>query len=95
MNKTQLVAEVAKKTNLSKEQAANAVNAVFETMTEALTTGEKIQLIGFGNFETKLRKEKVAKNPRTGESITVPASYRPAFTAGKSLKDAVAEYKPQ
>lgn len=94
MNKTQLVTEVAAKAGLTKEQAANAVNAVFGTMSDALASGDKIQLVGFGTFSVKYRNEKVSKNPRTGESITVPASYKPAFSAGKSLKDAVAEYKP-
>ncbi len=93
MNKTELTAKVAEKTGLTKEQSANAVNAVFASMTDALAAGDKIQLVGFGTFAVKYRKEKVSKNPRTGESINVPATYRPAFSAGKSLKDTVAQYK--
>ena len=93
MNKTELVAAVAAKAGLTKEQAANAVNAVFGSMSEALTKGDKIQLVGFGTFAVKYRKEKQSKNPQTGEKITVPATSRPSFTAGKTLKEAVAAYK--
>ncbi len=93
MNKTELTAKVAEKTGLTKEQSANAVNAVFAAMTDALSAGDKIQLVGFGTFAVKYRAEKVSKNPRTGESIKVPATYRPAFSAGKSLKETVAQYK--
>lgn len=93
MNKTELVAAVAAKSGLTKEQAANAVNAVFGTMSEALASGDKIQLVGFGTFAAKFRNEKQSKNPQTGEKITVPATYRPSFTAGKALKEAVAAYK--
>ncbi len=93
MNKTELVAAVAAKAGLTKEQAANAVSAVFGTMSETLTKGDKIQLVGFGTFAVKYRKEKQSKNPQTGEKITVPATYRPSFTAGKTLKEAVAAYK--
>ena len=91
MNKTELVAAVAEKANLTKEQAANAVNAVFGSISDALVEGEKVQLVGFGSFQVKERKAKQAKNPRTGEKITVPATKRPAFAAGKGLKDAVAK----
>ena len=89
MNKTQLVTEVAAKAGLTKEQAANAVNAVFGTMSDALASGDKIQLVGFGTFEIRERAEKQGRNPRTGETMTVPASKVPAFKAGKALKDAV------
>ena len=90
MNKTELVAAVAEKAGLKKEDAAKAVNAVFEAISDALIEGEKVQLVGFGSFQVKERAEKQAKNPRTGEKITVPATKRPSFTAGKVLKDAVA-----
>ena len=93
MNKTELTAKVAEKTGLTKEQSANAVNAVFASMTDALAQGDKIQLVGFGTFAVKYRAEKESKNPRTGEKIKVPATYRPAFSAGKSLKETVAQYK--
>ena len=91
MNKTELTAKVAEKTGLTKEQSANAVNAVFASMTDALAQGDKIQLVG--TFAVKYRAEKESKNPRTGEKIKVPATYRPAFSAGKSLKETVAKYK--
>ena len=93
MNKTELTAKVAEKTGLTKEQSANAVNAVFASMTDALAQGDKIQLVGFGTFAVKYRAEKESKNPRTGEKIKVPATYRPAFSEGKSLKETVAKYK--
>ena len=93
MNKTELSAKVAEKAGFRKDQAANAVNAVLAAMTEALAEGEKIQLVGFGTFAVKYRAEKESKNPRTGDKIKVPATYRPAFTAGKSLKEIVAKYK--
>ena len=93
MNKTELVAAVAAKAGLTKDQAAKAVNAVFGTMTDSLAKGDKIQLVGFGTFAVKYRKEKQSKNPQTGAKITVPATYRPAFAAGKALKDTVAAYK--
>ncbi len=93
MNKTELVAAVAAKAGLTKDQAAKAVNAVFGTMTESLAKGDKIQLVGFGTFAVKYRKEKQSKNPQTGAKITVPATYRPSFSAGKALKDTVAAYK--
>ena len=95
MNKTELVAAVAAKAGLTKEQAGNAVNAVFGTMSETLAKGDKIQLVGFGTFSAKYRNAKEAKNPQTGAKIKVPATYRPAFSAGKALKDAVAAYKPK
>ena len=93
MNKTELVAAVAAKAGLTKEQAGNAVNAVFASMTESLAKGDKVQLIGFGTFAVKYRKEKQSKNPQTGAKITVPATYRPAFSAGSALKEVVAKYK--
>ena len=93
MNKTELTNAVAAKTGLKKEQAANAVSAVLDAMTEALAKGDKIQLVGFGTFSVKYRAAKESKNPRTGEKIKVPATYRPAFSAGKSLKEIVAKYK--
>ena len=91
MNKTELVAAVAAKAGLTKEQAANAVNAVFGSMSEALTKGDKIQLVGFGTFAVKERAAREGRNPKTGESMTIAASKVPAFTAGKALKDAVNE----
>ena len=93
MNKTELTSAVAAKAGLTKEQAANAVNAVFASMTDALAQGDKVQIIGFGTFAAKYRAAKESKNPRTGEKIKVPATYRPAFSAGSALKEVVAKYK--
>ncbi|MBR4701814.1 MAG: HU family DNA-binding protein [Oscillospiraceae bacterium] len=91
MNKTELVAAVAAKTALSKKDAEKALSAVLETVSETLAAGEKVQLVGFGTFETKERNERTAKNPRTGETVTVPASRVPAFKAGQALKTKVAK----
>ena len=89
MNKTDLIAAVAAKADLSKKDADAAVSAVFEAVTEALAKGDKVQLIGFGTFEVRERAEKSARNPRTGETMTVPATKVPAFKAGAALKAAV------
>jgi DNA-binding protein HU-beta len=91
MNKAELVAAVAEKTALSKKDSEKAVNAAFEAITEALVAGGKVQLVGFGSFETKERSARVGRNPRTKEEIQIPASRVPAFKAGKALKDAVAK----
>ena len=91
MNKTELIAAVAEKTDLSKKDADAAVSAVLGAITDALKAGDKIQLVGFGTFEVSNRAAKQGRNPRTGETMTVPASKVPAFKAGKALKDAVAE----
>ena len=91
MNKTELIAAVAEKTDLSKKDADAAVSAVLGAITDALKAGDKIQLVGFGTSEVRNRAAKQGRNPRTGETMTVPASKVPAFKAGKALKDAVAE----
>ena len=91
MNKTELIAAVAEKTDLSKKDADAAVSAVLGAITDALKAGDRIQLVGFGTFEVRNRAAKQGRNPRTGETMTVPASKVPAFKAGKALKDAVAE----
>lgn len=91
MNKTELIAAVAEKTDLSKKDADAAVSAVLGAITDALKAGDKIQLVGFGTFEVRNRAAKQGRNPRTGETMTVPASKVPAFKAGKALKDAIAE----
>ncbi|MGN0539163.1 MAG: HU family DNA-binding protein [Candidatus Fimenecus sp.] len=89
MNKTELVAAVAEKAGISKKDADAAVAAVVASVTDALAKGEKVQLIGFGTFETRARAAKQARNPRTGETMTVPATKVPAFKAGAALKEAV------
>ena len=90
MNKTELIATVAEKAELSKKDAEKAVNAVFEGITESLKAGDKVALVGFGTFDVKDRAERMAKNPRTGDVVEVPATRVPGFKAGKGLKDAVA-----
>ena len=89
MNKTQLIEAVASKANLKKKDAEAAVNAVTAAIAEALKAGDKVQLVGFGNFEVKERAAREGRNPKTGEKITIAASKHPAFTAGKALKDSV------
>ena len=89
MNKTELINAVAETAQLSKKDAANAVGAVFDSITDAMVKGDKVQLIGFGTFETRDRGERTGKNPRTGEEVKIAACKNPAFKAGKALKDAV------
>lgn len=89
MNKTDLINAVAEKSELSKKDAAKAVDAVFESITEALKKGNKVQLVGFGSFEVRERAARKGRNPQTGEEIDIPASKNPAFKPGKQLKDAV------
>ena len=88
MNKTELVAVVAEKAEISKKDADSAVNAVIESIIEAVASKDKVQIVGFGTFEARERKEKIGKNPRTGEEIKIAASVVPAFKAGKAFKDA-------
>ncbi|MCE7791016.1 HU family DNA-binding protein [Salipaludibacillus sp. CUR1] len=89
MNKTELINAVAEKTDLSKKDATSAVDAVFDVITGSLQEGDKVQLIGFGNFEVRERAARKGRNPQTGEEIEIPASNVPAFKPGKALKDAV------
>ncbi|NLV21202.1 MAG: HU family DNA-binding protein [Syntrophomonadaceae bacterium] len=89
MNKTELISEVAQKTNITKKDADKIVNAFFSTIETALKAGEKVQLIGFGTFEVRERQARKGRNPQTGQEISIPATKVPAFKAGKALKDAV------
>ena len=91
MNKAELVAAVAEKTALSKKDSEKAVNAAFEAITAALVGGDKVQLVGFGGFETKHREAHMGRNPRTKEPVEIPATTVPVFKAGKALKDKVAK----
>ena len=91
MNKGELVANVAEKAGISKKDAEKALNSVLAAIEEALIAGEKVQLVGFGTFEVKERKERIGKNPNTQEAMTIPASKAPTFKAGKALKEAVAK----
>ncbi len=89
MNKTELIAALADKANLNKRDAEKALNAFTDVVTETLIKGDKVQLVGFGSFEVKDRAARTARNPRTGDELTVPASKAPVFKAGKALKEAV------
>ena len=91
MNKTELVAVVAEKSGITKKDAERVVSATFETITAQLMKGEKVQISGFGIFEVKEREARVGRNPRTKESIEIPASKAPAFKASKALKDTIAK----
>ncbi len=91
MNKKELVAEIAAKTDLTKKQAEAAVDALIATVTDELKKGEKVQLVGFGTFEVSERAARDGRNPRTGETIEIAAVKAPKFKAGKALKDAINE----
>ncbi|MDO4432384.1 MAG: HU family DNA-binding protein [Aerococcaceae bacterium] len=88
-NKAELVEKVASKTNLTKKDVTAAIEALFESITEELAAGEKVQLIGFGTFEVRERSARTGRNPQTGETIKIAASKVPGFKAGKALKDAI------
>ena len=89
MTKTDLIAQVAANTEMSKKSAEQAVNAVFEALSKAMSEGEKITISGFGTFEVRERAERTGRNPKTGDTIKIAASKNPSFKAGKALKDAV------
>ena len=89
MNKTELVAAVAAKAEISKKDAEAAVTATFDAITAALAEGDKVALVGFGTFDVKERAARTGLNPQTKEKIEIAASKAPAFKAGKALKDAV------
>ena len=89
MNKAELIAAVAAAAEISKKDAEKAIAAVTDVITETLAAGEKVQIVGFGGFEVRSRPARVARNPRTGEQISIEASKAPVFKAGKALKDSV------
>ena len=91
MNKAELINAVAAATEFSKKDAEAAVTATLEAITSALKDGDKVQLVGFGSFEVKKRAARVGRNPKTNDTIEIPASVVPVFKAGKPLKDAVAK----
>ena len=91
MNKTELIAEIAGKTGLSKKDAEKALATTIETIIETINKGDKVQLVGFGSFELKCREARMGRNPKTKEAIEIPASRVPVFKAGKAFKDAVAK----
>ena len=91
MNKLELIQEVSERTGLAKKDAEKAVNAVLDTVADTLAQGDKVQLIGFGSFETKTREARMGRNPKTKEAIEIPATTAPVFKAGKALKERVAK----
>ena len=91
MNKAELINSVAATAEVSKKEAEAVITATLDAITAALKEGDKVQLVGFGSFEVKKRAARTGLNPRTKETIEIPASAVPTFKAGKALKDAVAE----
>ena len=89
MNKAELITSMAEKSQLTKKDAESALKAFIDSVQEALESGEKVQLIGFGTFETRERAAREGRNPRTKGTITIPASTVPVFKAGKEFKDRV------
>lgn len=89
MNKSELVAAMVEKTGLTKKDTEQALKAFEEAVTEELTAGGRVQLVGFGTFEVTQRAEREGRNPKTEEKIIIPATKAPKFKAGKALKDAV------
>ena len=90
MNKSELISKIAEKSNLSKKDAENALNAFLSTIEESLAKDERVQLVGFGTFEVRGRKAREGRNPRNPEEvIKIPASKAPVFRAGKALKESV------
>ncbi len=89
MNKSELIEAVAKSADISKADAGRAVDAFVDATTKALKKGDQVSLVGFGTFSVRSRAAREGRNPRTGETIHIPASKAPAFKAGKALKDAV------
>ena len=89
MNKTELIAAVAEKAEISKKDAEKAVKAFTDAVAEELAKGGKVQLVGFGNFEVRERPAREGRNPRTGETMTIAASKTPKFKPGKALKDEI------
>ena len=89
MNKTELVAAIAEKTELTKKDSEKALKAFIDVVTEEVKKGEKVQLVGFGTFEVAKRNARTGKNPQTGKAIKIPACKAPKFKAGKALKETV------
>ena len=89
MNKAELITSMAEKSKLTKKDAESALKALIESVEEALENGQKVQLVGFGTFETRARAAREGRNPRTKEVINIPATTVPVFKAGKEFKDKV------
>ena len=89
MNKTELIEHVAKKANLTKTQMQAALTALLETITQVVADGDKVTLVGFGTFESKERSAREGRNPKTGDTVQIPAATVPTFSAGKTFREAV------
>jgi len=89
MNKQELIEAIAEKSHTSKSDSKKMLDAFLETVTETLAHGDSVQLIGFGTFKSTERNARSGRNPRTGETVTIPAKRVPSFTAGNALKEAV------
>ena len=90
MNKTELISAMVERSGLSRKDTQRALAAAFESITSSLAAGDRVQLVGFGTFETKDREARTGRNPSTGEPMEIPAARLPVFKAGKALKDMVA-----
>ncbi|RZM77836.1 MULTISPECIES: HU family DNA-binding protein [Cyanophyceae] len=91
MNKGELVDKIAEKSEVTKKEADKVLTAAVDVIMEAVSSGEKVTLVGFGSFERRDRKEREGRNPKTGETMVIPATKVPAFSAGKQFKEMVAE----
>ena len=91
MNKGELVDQIAEKSGVTKKQADAILTAALDSIVEAVSSGDKVTLVGFGTFEPRSRKEREGRNPKTGEALKIPATTIPAFSAGKVFKDKVAD----
>ena len=91
MNKTELIAIAAENAGMTKKDTERVINAAIDAITAALVKGDKVQMSGFGTFEIKEREERIGRNPRTKEAVTIPATRVPAFKASKTLKDTIAK----
>ena len=89
MNKGELVDLIAEKTDLTKKESDSILTAILESIVEAVSSGDKVTLVGFGSFEPRQRKEREGRNPKTGDTMLIPATTIPAFSAGKLFKDMV------
>lgn len=89
MNKAELILAVAEETGFSRKDVETGLNAALEAITAALKEEEKVQIVGFGSFETKRRAERTGRNPKTGESVAIPATKSPTFKPGKGLREAI------
>ncbi|MEM1974160.1 MAG: HU family DNA-binding protein [Thermoplasmata archaeon] len=89
MTKAELIDAIAKKAGLTKKKSAQAVDAIVESIIEALKKGDKVTLVGFGTFSVTKRKPRKGRNPKTGEEVKIPATKSPKFTPGKAFKEAI------